>query len=231
MDNTGIMIGRIFHILTVTGAMLLCMACGREGKVIPKGKMAEIYADMFVADQWITQNYRASRTADTTVVYEAVFRKYGYDSEDYRASVEHYIQDPDRYARILRQTVVLLDERIAEKKAELKKLKALEANVQDIVIEFDFDRIWIFENGYPRLTVRDSLEYFRDRQEYFILDLKPFADPDSTGISPYFPQDSLITPDTTAASDTTATHDTTAAHDSADTDADAEAGTDGTVIP
>lgn len=217
--------------MTVTGAMLLCMACGREGKVIPKGKMAEIYADMFVADQWITQNYRASRTADTTVVYEAVFRKYGYDSEDYRASVEHYIQDPDRYARILRHTVVLLDERIAEKKAELKKLKALEANVQDIVIEFDFDRIWIFENGYPRLTVRDSLDYFRGRQEYFILDLKPFADPDSTGISPYFPQDSLITPDTTAASDTAVTPDTTAARDSADTDADAEAGTEGTVIP
>ena len=180
--------------MTVTGAMLLCMACGREGKVIPKGKMAEIYADMFVADQWITQNYRASRTADTTVVYEAVFRKYGYDSEDYRASVEHYIQDPDRYARILRQTVIILDGRIAERKAELNKLKSLESQQPDSLIKFDFGRIWIFEDGYPRLTSRDSLEYFRDRQEYFILDLKPLADPDSTEVSVYFPQDGSVPP-------------------------------------
>ncbi len=168
----------------MAGLFLLCMGCGRDGKVIPKKKMAEIYADMFVADQWINQNYKASRTADTTLVYEAVFRKYGYDADDYRASVEHYIDDPDRFARILRQTVLILDERISVQKAELKKLKSLEAQAPDSLIQFDFSRIWIFDSGYPRLTSRDSLGYFRDRQEYFILDLKPFADPDSTALSP-----------------------------------------------
>ena len=66
----------------------------------------------------------------------------------------------------------------------LKKLKSLEAQAPDSLIQFDFSRIWIFDRGYPRLTSRDSLGYFRDRQEYFILDLKPFADPDSTALSP-----------------------------------------------
>ena len=185
----------VFRIsLVAAGLFLLCVSCGREGKVIPKQKMAEIYADMFVADQWLAQNYKASRTADTTMVYESVFRKYGYDSDDYRASVNYYIQDPDRFARILRQTVIILDGRIAERKAELNKLKSLESQQPDSLIKFDFGRIWIFEDGYPRQTSRDSLEYFRDRQKYFILDLKPLADPDSTEVSVYFPQDGSVPP-------------------------------------
>lgn len=187
------------HILTLSAflaALLLMISCGGDGRVIPKKKMSEIYADMFTADQWISQNYKASRVADTTMVYEAIFEKYGYDSEDYRKSVDHYIQDPDRFARILRQTVLVLEDRMADQKAELRKLKSLQAAQPDITFEFDFDSIWMFENGYPRLAGRDSLEYFVGKQEYFILDLKPLADPEEvSGPEIYFPQDSLITPD------------------------------------
>ena len=201
-------------------ALLCAFSCGGDGRFIPRKKMSEIYADMFVADQWISQNYRASRVADTTMVYQTIFEKYGYDSTDYRKSVDHYIQDPDRFARILRRTVLVLEDRMAEQRIELRKLRSLEAAKPDITFEFDFDRIWLFENGHPRLASRDSLDYFTGRQEYFILDLKPLADPEEvSGPEIYFPQDSLITPDpvtdTLAAGDTLSAGDSVAVGDTA----------------
>lgn len=180
--------------------VLFCLAltfsCSGGGKVIPKKKMVRIYADMFVADQWLNQNYKAERVADTSFVYEAIFEKYGYDSEDYRASVDYYIQDPDRFARILRQTVLELEDRMDEQRAELRKLRASSGGGREVTYTFDFDRIWIFENGYPRVTVRDSLEYFRSKNEYFILDPKPLAEPQDYGMEVYFPQDTLTVTDT-----------------------------------
>ena len=180
--------------------VLFCLAltfsCSGGGKVIPRKKMVRIYADMFVADQWLNQNYKAERVADTSFVYEAIFEKYGYDSEDYRASVDYYIQDPDRFARILRQTVLELEDRMDEQRAELRKLRASSGGGREVTYTFDFDRIWIFENGYPRVTVRDSLEYFRSKNEYFILDPKPLAEPQDYGMEVYFPQDTLTVTDT-----------------------------------
>ena len=117
--------------------------------MIPRKKLAKIYADMFMADQWIQQNYTVSKVADTSQVYEAIFEDYGYSSDDYRKSVAYYIQDPDRFARILRQTVSILDERISDDKAELRKMKSEESAKTDITYRFDFDRIWIFDNGFP----------------------------------------------------------------------------------
>ena len=180
---------RFGHILLVLAAALLT-GCGRP-KVIPEDELVSLYVDMFIADQWINQNFKASKTADTTMVYEAIFRSYGYGEEDYRRSVDHYIQDPDRFARILRQSVLIIDERISEDRAELRKIRSLESMLPDSLIEFDFSRIWIFENGTPRLAGRDSLGYFRDRMEYFILDLKHLVEPLEYDSSVYFPQDSL----------------------------------------
>ena len=176
--------------------LAMTFSCSDGEKVIPRKKMVSIYADMFVADQWLNQNYKAERVADTSFVYEAIFEKYGYDSEDYRASVDYYIQDPDRFARILRQTVLELEDRMDEQKAELRKLRALSGGGREVTYTFDFDRIWIFENGYPRVTVRDSLEYFRSKNEYFILDPKPLAEPQDYGMEVYFPQDTLTVTDT-----------------------------------
>ncbi|HIS22258.1 MAG TPA: DUF4296 domain-containing protein [Candidatus Cryptobacteroides intestinipullorum] len=176
--------------------LAMTFSCSDGGKVIPRKKMVSIYADMFVADQWLNQNYKAERVADTSFVYEAIFEKYGYDSDDYRASVDYYIQDPDRFARILRQTVLELEDRMDEQRAELRKLRASSGGGREVTYTFDFDRIWIFENGYPRVTVRDSLEYFRSRNEYFILDPKPLAEPQDYGMEVYFPQDTLTVTDT-----------------------------------
>ena len=179
---------RILTLSVFLAALLLMISCGGDGRVIPKKKMSEIYADMFTADQWISQNYKASRVADS----------------------RFWIALSSSTIRI--EVFIIL--------TELRKLKSLEAAKPDITFEFDFDRIWLFENGYPRLAGRDSLEYFVGKQEYFILDLKPLADSEEvSGPEIYFPQDSLITPDpvtdTLTAGDTLSAVDSVAVGDTA----------------
>lgn len=88
--------------VVVTVLLLALVSCRRDGRVIPASTLSDIYADMFMADQWVAQNSRARRTADTSDFYGPIFDKYGYTVEDYDASVRHYLQKPDKYAKILK---------------------------------------------------------------------------------------------------------------------------------
>ena len=50
------------HILVILAAVLLTQACSSEkDKVIPRSKLAEIYAEMFVTDQWLVDNPKVRR--------------------------------------------------------------------------------------------------------------------------------------------------------------------------
>lgn len=101
-------------------AACLC-SCGRDGKVIPRNKMARIYAEMFLADAWLmTAPPEAGNKADTMAFYEPIFEEYGYTIEDYWTSVSHYLLDPDRFSRIVKKSNAMLT-------AELKTIqKAME---------------------------------------------------------------------------------------------------------
>ena len=80
--------------------LLSLVSCsGDDGKVIPRSKLAEIYAEMFVTDQWLMDTPGVRRLADTSLVYEPILRKYGYTSEDYRVSVDRYMDDPELLKR------------------------------------------------------------------------------------------------------------------------------------
>ena len=87
---------------------LALSSCGRKARVIPASTMSDIYADMFMADQWVAQNSRSRRVADTSDFYGPIFEKYGYTVEDYDASVSHYLHKPDKYAKILKITATKL---------------------------------------------------------------------------------------------------------------------------
>ncbi len=106
-------------------AVALC-SCVAGPRVIPRKTLSKIYAEMFMMDEW-TQSNRAtvSRLADTSFVYEPIFRKYGYDTDDYVKSVGKYLEDPERFSRILRDTESELGDRLSRLKEE--KRKALEA--------------------------------------------------------------------------------------------------------
>lgn len=172
------------------------VSCRREGKVIPRSRMAEIYAEMFVADQLIAQDASLRRTADTTLVYEPIFQKYGYTSDDYRASVEYYIKDPDRYARILRNTGVILEKRLKELKAE-KKVQDSILRLKDEINSYAPERIFALTGlGNPGLCESDSLVFYVDSSggEYFF-DTRQWLD-----TAFYGPV--MCTKDTVAVSDT-----------------------------
>lgn len=83
---------------------LTCLpGCGRKDRIIPRDKMVDIYAEMFLADQWINEQGALFQEADTMRFYEPLFRKYGYTTLDFRNSANHYLQDPRRFARILQR--------------------------------------------------------------------------------------------------------------------------------
>ena len=137
-------------------------SCKREGRIIPRSKMTKIYVEMFVADQRIARNHDFYRMADTSWVYEPIFGKYGYNSDDYRASVAHYMKDPDRYARILRESVALIDAELKVMKKEKKRLESLEQMRErnDVFIPERIYRMTALEN--PGVFTEDSLKFYVD---------------------------------------------------------------------
>lgn len=110
--------------LVLVALALVC--CSRRSRVIPASTLSDIYVDMFMADQWIAQNQRARKTADTSNIYAPIFDKYGYTVEDYDASVRHYLRKPDKYAKILKSAGSKLSR-------QAKRLEAIEDAIQNRV--------------------------------------------------------------------------------------------------
>ena len=116
---------------------------------------------MLVMDQWIADNPGFRVQADTSLVYEPIFEKFGYTTEDYRASVEHYMNDPERYSKILRTTTEILDAKLIE----LKELKRIEDRKKAIVpYKIDRNRLYymrsvdqLWESGDSLSASLDSL--------------------------------------------------------------------------
>lgn len=145
------------HIPAVLAALLLCFACSDdESKVIPRGKMAKIYAEMLVMDQWAVSDSRLRQKADTSLIYEPIFEKYGYDGEDYRASVEYYMNDPERFSRILRESADILDARIEELKNLKQELMKQEKNNR-LITDFDISDFYPYLSSEPYVHYYDSL--------------------------------------------------------------------------
>ena len=91
---------KYLHIILLA---VVVSACGP--RIIPRDKMVDIYYDMFMADQQVRENRDLQHQADTMLVYEAVFNRYGYDTDDYLNSLQYYLKDPERFSQV-RQAVV-----------------------------------------------------------------------------------------------------------------------------
>lgn len=123
--------GRMVRHIAAAFVLAACLcSCGSgEGKVIPRNKLARIYAEMFLADAWLMNAEPESRfKTDTAAFYEPIFEEYGYTVEDYWASVSHYLLDPDRFSRIVKKSNDMLT---AELKV-LEKLKEEEVAREDL---------------------------------------------------------------------------------------------------
>ena len=98
--------------------LLACLAgCGRKGRVIPEKKLMQLYAEMFVADQWLKDHNAARTAADTSLFFDPIFRRHGYTFEDYDRSVHYYLDRPERYAKLLNKA----SDRIRKEASQLQK--------------------------------------------------------------------------------------------------------------
>lgn len=124
--------------------LLLLPGCGRRGRVIPAGKLADIYVDMFLADQWVSDNYSTRRVADTSDFYGPIFKAHGYTFKDYDRSVNHYLQNPEGYSRLLEKSADILEKRIKSLKDEQtrrEKVEELERYLRENLLpRLDFEK-------------------------------------------------------------------------------------------
>lgn len=118
--------------------------------------MAKIYAEMLVMDQWAVSDSRLRQKADTSLIYEPIFEKYGYDGEDYRASVEYYMNDPERFSRILRESADILDARIEELK-NLKQELMKQEKIDRLITDFEISDFYPYLSSEPYVHYYDSL--------------------------------------------------------------------------
>lgn len=197
-------------VLVSAFAVLLLAGCNeKNGKVIPRGTLAEIYAEMLVVDQWIASDLSLKRQADTSFVYAPILEKYGYTPDDYRKSVDHYMHDPERYSRILRTSAEILGERLSElkiEKARLDRIAGIKVYESDLTPE-DF-----------ALYLRDSLIMYHDSLSFeadslkMIYRLIPHETSDTVyeGVAMVIKVDSLsVVADSLAAVDSVAVKDST----------------------
>ena len=160
--------------------LLLAVICtaGACTRIIPGDKLARIYADMFVADQWVRDHPAARRTADTTFFYEPIFNRYGYTSEDYLKTVDKYLENPDKFAKVLDKTKEILSDLVEEHEviaAHQKWLKDLDKFAESLRKPvFSLDSLSWLDSTYlwpaPKLdpAILDSIEVFRVRADSIV---------------------------------------------------------------
>ena len=115
-------ISRKFRLTLICAAcaFLSAVSCRQERGIIPEDVMSKIYYDMYMTDEAIKSDNRLRRMTDTLLVYEPIFRRYGYTSEDYTRSVGYYLEHTDIYQEIFERTGQMMEKREAELKAILE---------------------------------------------------------------------------------------------------------------
>lgn len=112
------------HIVLSFAALLMFASCRKEeAKVIPRDALADIYTEMLMTDQWIMNTPGLRMIADTSLVYEPILEKYGYTTADYVKSVDFYMNDPERFARILRTSSEQISDHLKDLREQKKELE------------------------------------------------------------------------------------------------------------
>ncbi|HIZ87063.1 MAG TPA: DUF4296 domain-containing protein [Candidatus Coprenecus pullistercoris] len=101
-------------IYTAILSLMALPSCDRRDGIIPKDVMSEIYYDIYMTDEAIKTRYIFRKMADTMMLYEPIFNKYGYTTEDYNRSVEYYLERPDKFEDVFQATKTMLEMRKSE---------------------------------------------------------------------------------------------------------------------
>lgn len=158
---------RLGHIIALAFSVLVFFtSCGKDKEqVIPRDELAEIYAEMLITDQWIISTPNVRMIADTSLVYAPILGKYGYDKADYRKSIDHYMNDPERFAKILENTVAILDARLKDlevRKKELDRLEKLRKIAEKYRVDIKWDEMYPLPVLGTKIKQADSLVFELD---------------------------------------------------------------------
>ena len=142
--------------------MVVAVAACRGPRVIPRDKMVDIYCDMFMADQQVRSEGHSTKEMDTLLVYEAVFEKYGYDTDDYIHSLRHYLKDPERFAKVFEEAAERLQGQanalepiIRHQDWVAQRMGAKRPRIDSVLAPFSKDSVYV---GLARVA-RDSSRY------------------------------------------------------------------------
>lgn len=126
--------------------MLFLTSCEEGGpRTIPRDTLSQIYAEMLLTDQWITHTSGIKAIADTSKVYEPILRKYGYTLEDYQHTVNEYLEQPNRFAKIFEKTEEILDKQLIEANAQKEYedfVDDVHKSVKDAAVPIDTTRLY-----------------------------------------------------------------------------------------
>ena len=149
---------RAFHIVLV---LLVAAAC-QGPRIIPKGTLTDIYEDMFLADQMVREENVQREDLDSLLLYEAVFEKYGYDTDDYLYTVRYNLRDPERFAKVFEAVAKRLEGKIADLDKVIehqnwvaRNMGAKRPRVEAILAPFSNESVYV---GLARVE-RDTSRY------------------------------------------------------------------------
>lgn len=133
------MSGRGRNVVIIMAAVsLLISGCGRP-KLIPEKELVSLYVDMFIADQWLRDHPDERKIADTTLFFDPIFRKHGYNFEDYDKSMNYYVAHPDEFNNI---TTRVADELRMMTSAKQKAMDRKKAMISYRECDFLSDSLW-----------------------------------------------------------------------------------------
>ena len=170
--------------------VLAVTSCSKGGRVLSEHKMELLYADMFLADQWLRDHPQYRSTADTTLFFDPIFEKHNITFEDYDASLKYYVSNPEVLAEITQKASARLQKMADSMNKEVERLAEIDRTnkANRVKHEFvDFESLEPRSDFYPfpdssavnsdSLSVRlDSLSVSLDSEK---VAPKLFARPDS----------------------------------------------------
>lgn len=92
---------KLLHIVLLLA--VLAVSCHKGPERIPRGDMEDIMYEVLMQDQYLKQHQELRKQADTSLVYEGVFEKYGYDTDDFLYSLAYYLEDPARMDKVMQK--------------------------------------------------------------------------------------------------------------------------------
>lgn len=143
-------------------AAAVLFSCKGRDRVIPVKVFSKIYAEMFITDQWLKEQKVLRKTADTAMVYEPIFQRYGYTVDDYRRSVDYYTREPETFSKVFEGARVMLqakldsltvDKKAADRADSLRKVyEGWKLPVPRLLDDF------VYEGNYAMDTVGFELD-------------------------------------------------------------------------